>query len=105
MALYLKWKNFCIAPRNPDRIFTAELRLKTSGFPLISQFTPEDLHDVGCLVIEESYVTHPDDHFEAIFIGEGGVVIIWTEKEVWTVRRCGNTERLMALPRHPKECH
>lgn len=59
------------------------------------------LKEKAVVVTIETILIDDDDVFEAMELSEFGDVLIWTKKSVWTIRREGNWEKLLFVPRNP----
>lgn len=101
--LYKEWVDFIIFPSDSYKVENREDRLKTAN--ALSQderFENPDLaKKVGYVVSWNDY-EFKEDIFEAMWIGDIGDVIIWTDKKVWTLSvRLDGKQRMTYLPRHP----
>lgn len=101
--LYKEWLDFVVYPSDADKVKNRQERLFTQN--ALSQDerfeNPENAKQFGYIVNWKDYDFN-DDVFEAMWIGDDGDVIIWTEKKVWTLhRRIDGKEKMTYVPRTP----
>ena len=101
--LYKEWIDFVVYPSDANKGKTRLERLFTKN--ALSQDEkfedPEDLKRYGYIVSWKDY-DFKGDVFEAIWIGDDGDVIVWTEKKVWSLhRRIDGKEKMTYVPRNP----
>ena len=102
--LYKEWIDFVVFPSNPNKILTREQRVNTTNavrFESEEYKNFELVHQRG-FVYTKDRIIFDDDKLEAMAINSKGDVCIWTETRVWTLlRRFGDMEKLIYVPRNP----
>ena len=101
MPVFREWTDFVIQLHRNGKPWTVEERLDTSqGLDVRSP-----LYGAGDkIIITERDIFEfrdyglDDDELEAIEVGLGGYVLVWTKYKIWYVIE---GERLRYIPRHP----
>ena len=101
--LYKEWVDFIVFPSDSFKVKNREDKLRTEN--ALSQDQrfedPELAKEVGYFVSWSDF-DFKNEVFEAMWVGDIGDVIIWTEKRVWSLHsRIDGEERMIYFPRNP----
>ena len=90
MSLLGQWHDFVRCAVSPNRVRTARERLNTT--------------DAGsdCVVVRLDDITKSGETFEDMDVTATGDVTIWTNANVWTLRRSARLEKLFFVSRNPQ---
>jgi hypothetical protein len=91
-----EWRDFLLADHAGEH-YTVAMRTAVEGLPLWSPSAPR----LPSARVTESELVENGDRFEAMFLGNYGAVVLWTEKRVWFINSDEGDEALVALPRNP----